>query len=582
MFKKSKFLITQIFLVAASILNFIPTQQTSAATNSGFNPGNIMSDEVMSNYNSMTQAQIQSFLKSKNPCNDTNIARANPYIKRGYQYNIKNGHFVCMADESFNGKTAAHIIYQAAQDYKINPQVLIVLLQKEQSLVTDTWPNHVQYRAATGYGCPSSATCAAKYAGFENQIRSAANMFRNVLNGGWSNYPVGNRYVQYHPNASCGGTNINIINKATSALYRYTPYQPNAAALAAGSGVGDSCSSYGNRNFYSYFTNWFGNTQTTIANKPTTVQPSTAKTSAVKTAATTSAQQVKYTSSAFVADGDYVFTTPNGKALDVALDGYSDGSNIQIWNRNNTGAQTFNLKRNKDGTYTIKNPQSGKVVEVTGFYSGANVQIYTSNNTCAQKWAIRLTNNNRYTFVNACSGQALNVTGGKINVSGANVQVYYDNKTAAQTWSLISLKRASVAAGKYQIALAGRLALDINSIATRTPAILWPKSNVFSQTWQFIRGEDSFYTIKNVQSGKVLELASTPKNNQAYVQIYPSNNTCAQKWIVTRSNGTATIRNCIGGLALDAPGGINAIRSTKVQVWSDNKTAAQKWTLVKR
>src|SRR5699024_261440 len=39
------------------------------------------------------------------------------------------------------------------------------------------------------------------------------------------------------------------------------PYQPNRAALNAGYGTGDGCSAYGNRNFYNYFTDWFGSTQ---------------------------------------------------------------------------------------------------------------------------------------------------------------------------------------------------------------------------------------------------------------------------------------------------------------------------------
>ena len=51
---------------------------------------------------------------------------------------------------------------------------------------------------------------------------------------------------------------INIQNRATSALYRYTPYQPNAGALAAGYGTAP-CGAYGNRNFYQYFEDWFGN-----------------------------------------------------------------------------------------------------------------------------------------------------------------------------------------------------------------------------------------------------------------------------------------------------------------------------------
>ena len=52
-----------------------------------------------------------------------------------------------------------------------------------------------------------------------------------------------------------------IQNQATANLYYYTPYQPNAAALRAGYGEGDGCSAYGNRNFYQYFTDWFGSTQ---------------------------------------------------------------------------------------------------------------------------------------------------------------------------------------------------------------------------------------------------------------------------------------------------------------------------------
>lgn len=244
---------------------------SSAADARNFNAGNIMSDFVMTNKSSMNEAQIQSFLVSKNPCNDRNIAKvaANP----GYQYNVKNGKFVCLAEESFGGESAARIIWQAAQDYNINPQVLIVLLEKEQGLITDTWPNHVQYRAATGYGCPDTADCNGKYYGFKNQVRNAANFFRAYQTGntGWykSVWP-GNKYtgtwqpfdyaLQYHPNIGCGTATTRIENRATASLYSYTPYRPNQAALNAQTGHGNGCSSYGNRNFWMFFSSWFGST----------------------------------------------------------------------------------------------------------------------------------------------------------------------------------------------------------------------------------------------------------------------------------------------------------------------------------
>lgn len=74
---------------------------------------------------------------------------------------------------------------------------------------------------------------------------------------GW--YKVGkNNQIQYNPNASCGKQTVFIENQATQGLYYYTPYVPNAAALANLNGTGDSCSAYGNRNFWRLFWQWFG------------------------------------------------------------------------------------------------------------------------------------------------------------------------------------------------------------------------------------------------------------------------------------------------------------------------------------
>ena len=236
-------------------------KKADAANMAGFDAGYIISDFQMSNYSSMNEAQIQAFLKSMNSCNDTSTWRTGNNVgylseTTPYSWHVAGGHYVCMADETFDGGTAAHIIWQAAQDYRINPQVLIVLLQKEQGLITDTFPNSVQYRSATGYGCPDTAACSSRYYGFRNQVRNAAALFRDVLDGGYTNYPVGNNYIKYNPNAACGGSIVNVRNLATSALYRYTPYQPNGSALAGGN---DGCGAYGNKNFYSYFEDWFGN-----------------------------------------------------------------------------------------------------------------------------------------------------------------------------------------------------------------------------------------------------------------------------------------------------------------------------------
>ena len=103
-----------------------------------------------------------------------------------------------------------------------------------------------------GMACPDTAPCDERYYGFFNQVYGAARQLKVYgLDSFFNSYPVGRTSnVLYHPNAACGSAPVYIANKATAALYYYTPYQPNQAALNAGYGTGDGCSSYGNRNFY--------------------------------------------------------------------------------------------------------------------------------------------------------------------------------------------------------------------------------------------------------------------------------------------------------------------------------------------
>lgn len=268
----------------SSIITVMYTPSSFASPVTGFNAGNIISDAIFTDSGSMSVAQIQAFLNSKVPTCDTQGTGSYTFsgvTKTGaqwaqYWYNTASAGslwkthpawasapFTCLKDYSENGISSAQIIYNAAQQYQINPQVLITLLQKEQGIVTDTWPTGNEYLSATGYGCPDNASCNSQYYGLTNQINHAASMFHSIMtrNPNWySPYTLGNQQILWNPSSSCGSGNVNIQNLATVALYDYTPYQPNAAALAAGLGTGDSCSSYGNRNFYVYFTQWFGST----------------------------------------------------------------------------------------------------------------------------------------------------------------------------------------------------------------------------------------------------------------------------------------------------------------------------------
>lgn len=256
---------------------------TSALSGADWKAGRIIDDNVFYSGGEMSESEIQGFLNSKVPTCDTNGAQASN--RSGYatraDWGRANGNpppYTCLKSyaESVPGRSAdqhcsainsgtkyaATIIREVSQACGISSRALIVLLEKEQGLITDDWPWSIQYRSATGYGCPDTAPCDAEYYGFFNQVYNAARQFKNyAANPASFRYkPYQNNTIQYNPSTSCGSSSVFIETRATAGLYNYTPYQPNASALANMYGSGDSCGAYGNRNFWRMFNDWFGST----------------------------------------------------------------------------------------------------------------------------------------------------------------------------------------------------------------------------------------------------------------------------------------------------------------------------------
>lgn len=249
---------------AASVTTEVASAVVPTAAVTGFNPGNIISDANFFDSDSMSESQIQSFLNARVPTCASGYVCLKSYVD---QTRAIGADAMCNAYSGGGRETAARIISKVARACGISPKVILVTLQKEQGLVTHTAPSAYRYRAAMGQGCPDTAACDTRYYGLFNQIYGAAWQFKRYANPpGTSQYftwyaPGRTWNVLYNPNRGCGSSPVYIQNQATANLYYYTPYQPNSAALAAGYGIGDGCSSYGNRNFYNYYTQWFGSTQ---------------------------------------------------------------------------------------------------------------------------------------------------------------------------------------------------------------------------------------------------------------------------------------------------------------------------------
>lgn len=226
-----------------------------------FDPGLIITDTLFYDSAAMTASEIQSFLDSKiGTCQNSNclnIATV-PYPGRAREVSSSTGNVIC---EAIAGGTmrASELIYRTQVACGISAKVILVTLQKEQGLVLKTAPSDSSLRWAMGMACPDTAPCDSTFAGLGVQIVTGTRQLKVYKAAAFARQP-GVQFVAWNPNSACGGTSVNVQNYATAALYNYTPYQPNPAALANPYGTGDSCSSYGNRNFWVFYTDWFGST----------------------------------------------------------------------------------------------------------------------------------------------------------------------------------------------------------------------------------------------------------------------------------------------------------------------------------
>ncbi|GAA3030689.1 hypothetical protein [Microbacterium dextranolyticum] len=240
----------------------VPTNIMKTAVGAGFDPENIISDALFYDGNAMSAGEIQAFLDAKiGSCGNGKCLNVltTGISSRDAWYSAVTGDLVCSAIQGGTMRVS-DLIYRVQVACGISAKAILVTLQKEQGLVTNSAPSDWNLRAAMGASCPDTEPCDPAFAGVGPQILKGVQQLKIYKAGRFAKQP-GINFIGYSPDSSCGGTTLNIRNYATAALYNYTPYQPNAASLAAGWGLGDGCSSYGNRNFYNYYTSWFGSAQ---------------------------------------------------------------------------------------------------------------------------------------------------------------------------------------------------------------------------------------------------------------------------------------------------------------------------------
>lgn len=302
-----------------------------------------------------------------------------------------------------------------------------------------------------------------------------------------------------------------------------------------------------------------------------------------------------------LADGTYTISTllNSNYVLDVKDGHTNNGTNIQLYENNDTAAQQFNVSHDSQGYVTFTNVKSGKVLDLSDAVvrNGGNIQQYKSNGTRAQKWIVKR-DGDGYIIISALnSNYVLDLHNAVVN-NYRNIQLYSYNGTNAQRWNitkyvskeqrinnLAAQNKNTLADGVYEICSVknSNYALDVNSASTSNGANvqLYLRNGTQAQAFKVSHDSQGFVTFTNINSGKVIDLDGAITKNGRNIHQYASNGTRAQKWIVQQSGSGYSIVSAIDtSFALDIRNGF-VYSGSNIQLYKSNNTAAQQWTFNK-
>jgi hypothetical protein len=137
----------------------------------------------------------------------------------------------------------------------------------------------------------------------------------------------------------------------------------------------------------------------------------------------------------------------SSRALTVKSGSKSAGANIYTYHYVGMYKQWFEIIPNGDGTYIIKNRNSGKVMQTHNgsIVNKANVEQGTYKKYAYQKWYI-IKSGSYYVFQNAATRKVLSVQS-SANKDKTNVVIYSNKKTDGQKFILKLKKKTSSGSG---------------------------------------------------------------------------------------------------------------------------------------
>ena len=328
-------------------------------------------------------------------------------------------------------------------------------------------------------------------------------------------------------------------------------------------------------------------------------------------------------------DGTYTFVAQcSGKALDVDGAIFENGRNVQQYDSNNTNAQKFNLEKTdiiNEGIVSIRKVDSvDMVVDVKDNSSkdGEKIQLYGKNGSLAQRFEIyKIKNdevrirtmssggwlteegkeagssviqegdsstpvsdantwkvewNNGIVFKNKESGLYLDVEGNKTDNA---TKIKVNKKNNNQISQRFLVVKEDLLGGWYEIesALGTFVDLDNSGSDWGTNIHMWERNGQNNQKFKFTKSGDGY--LITTMYGLAFDVENGSMENFANVRQWEDNGATCQRWKAEiLDDGYIRFMNCNSGKYLDVANG-SAEPGANVQQYEGNNSKAQLWKL---
>lgn len=296
-----------------------------------------------------------------------------------------------------------------------------------------------------------------------------------------------------------------------------------------------------------------------------------------------------------LAPGTYYFRSSyaNTKVIGLAKAKKTNGINVMANNVSGAKSQQWAVSIDAKGYAKVKNVATGRLLSITEDKAKAGAKAVQwaakSKKNLGQRWIIKKQGSG-YVICSALNRKLVVTAKGKKADKSLELVLQKRSNGKRQVFLAISSVpviaepgQQTVADGTYIMSLAAgpKLAVTIeaSSKKTKANAQMWTAGGIAGQTFRIAYDGAGYYTVRNVNSNKLLAVSRACSVPGINVAQYAPVSAELSKWRIDVANGGYRFINKATGLALAASAS-SAKNGTDIRGWTPGNDATQVFTLV--